>query len=150
MKENDARGKCISIKQIREKILFWLLPFLAVYMKVTGLLYGEWAQLRLFINTVVLEEVKKNIVHSRMTRKVGVAIMEDIIRGYEEDAVRMENELAEEIDELLAPFRKKIKKKQMAQLKAVIYEASFAAEAKAFRLGVRYASGLLGEVVNGE
>ena len=69
---------------------------------------------------------------------------------YEEDAVRMENELAEEIDELLAPFRKKIKKKQMAQLKAVIYEASFAAEAKAFRLGVRYASGLLGEVVNGE
>ena len=69
---------------------------------------------------------------------------------YEEDAVKMENELAGEIEELLAPFRKKLKKKQMAQIRAVIYEAVFAAEAKAFRLGVRYASGLLGEVVNGE
>lgn len=63
---------------------------------------------------------------------------------YEEDAVRMENELAGEIDRLAAPYRKKVSKKQMAQFKAVLYEAASAAEAKAFWLGVRYASRLQG------
>jgi len=58
---------------------------------------------------------------------------------YEEDAVEMENELAEEIEQLAAPYRKKVNKKQMAQFKAVIYESAFAAETKAFWLGMRYA-----------
>lgn len=63
---------------------------------------------------------------------------------YEEDAVRMENELAEEIDRLAAPYHKKVNKKQMAQFKAVLYEAASAAEVKAFWLGMRYASRLQG------
>ena len=58
---------------------------------------------------------------------------------YEEDAVRMENELAGEIDSLTAPYADKLSKEQMEQFRAVIYEAVYAAEAKAFRLGMRYA-----------
>lgn len=65
---------------------------------------------------------------------------------YEEDAVRMENELAGEIDRLAAPYRKKVSKKQMAQFKAVLYEAASAAEVKAFWLGMRYASRLRGKL----
>lgn len=65
---------------------------------------------------------------------------------YEEDAVKMEEELAGEIDKLAAPYRKKVNRKQMEQLKAVLYEAAFAAEAKAFWLGMRYAFRLLGKL----
>ena len=77
------------------------------------------------------------------------SLLEKIYREiiyYEEDAVRMENELAVEIDKLAAPYRKKVHKKQMAQFKAVLYEAAFAAEAKAFWPGVRYAFRLLGKL----
>ena len=58
---------------------------------------------------------------------------------FEEDAVRMENELAEEIDRLATPYADQLSEEQMEQFRAVIYEAVYAAEAKAFWLGMRYA-----------
>jgi len=58
---------------------------------------------------------------------------------YEEDAVRMENELATEIDRLLVKYTDRLGEGQMVQFRAVIYEAVFTAEAKAFWLGIRYA-----------
>ena len=63
---------------------------------------------------------------------------------YEEDEVRMENELAGEIDRLVAPYTDQLSEEQMEQFRAVIYEAVYAAEAKAFWLGVRYAFRLWG------
>ena len=70
------------------------------------------------------------------------SLLEKIYREviyHEEDAVRMENELAGEIDRLVAPYTDQLSEEQMEQFRAVIYEAVYAAEAKAFWLGMRYA-----------
>lgn len=57
----------------------------------------------------------------------------------EDDAVRMENRLAAEIDRLVAVYPGRLDEKEEEMFRAVIYEAAFAAEAKAFWLGVKYA-----------
>lgn len=63
---------------------------------------------------------------------------------YEEDTVRMENEIAGEIDAMAAPYHDDFSEEQLAAVKAVIYETAFIAETKAFWLGVRYAFRLWG------
>ena len=71
-------------------------------------------------------------------RRLLEKIYKDVIY-LEDDVVRMEKELAAEIDELLTPYIGKYSEKEITEFKATIYEAIFAAEAKAFWLGVRYA-----------
>lgn len=58
---------------------------------------------------------------------------------FEDDIVQMENRLAEKVNKLLAPYADRYSETQMEEARAVIYEAIFAAEIKAFWMGVKYA-----------
>lgn len=62
---------------------------------------------------------------------------------FEDDAVQMEGELADEIEGLLEQYCRRSADKQMMEFRAVIYEAVFSAESKAFWLGVKYAVRLI-------